>query len=151
MSDTLFPNGAALIFGGSGGIGSGVAREFANAGSSVAIVYRSKHDVAQTLADALKSDVVATSIHAADVCDSAQVAAAVASAKAAHGHIHTIVWCAGRLADQVLISETSPEQWKEAIDVEVHGFFNVVQATLPLLREQGGGSYVTLGSAGQLR
>src|SRR3546814_17578139 len=32
----------------------------------------------------------------------------------------------------------------------VHGFYHAVQATLPAMRDAGGGSYVHLGSAGHL-
>ena len=42
-----FPNGATLVFGGSGGIGREVARSFAQAGSDVAVTYRKKQDVAE--------------------------------------------------------------------------------------------------------
>ena len=45
-----FPTGACLVFGGSGGIGRGVALEFGRAGSDVAICYRSKQDVAEQTA-----------------------------------------------------------------------------------------------------
>ena len=44
-----FPAGACMIFGASGGIGQGMAREFARAGSAVALCYRSKLDVAYSL------------------------------------------------------------------------------------------------------
>ena len=39
MNQAMFPKGAALIVGGSGGIGRVVCREFANAGSDVAITF----------------------------------------------------------------------------------------------------------------
>ena len=37
MSEAMFDTGAAMIFGGSGGVGQGVCREFAKAGTDVAI------------------------------------------------------------------------------------------------------------------
>ena len=40
-AESMFPAGAVLIFGATGGIGAAVAREFAKAGSDVAIVWRS--------------------------------------------------------------------------------------------------------------
>ncbi len=145
-----FPEGAALVFGGSGGIGQTVAKSFAAAGSDVALVYRSKQAVAEKAA----ADIAATgrkaSTHAADVTDAAQVSAAMAAAIAAHGRIHTVVWAAGPVVEQVGIAETSAELWRKSIDIEVHGFFNAVQAALPHLRAAGGGSFVHLGSAGHL-
>lgn len=46
----VFPEGGVLVFGGSGGIGTEVARTFARAGTDVAVAYRSKHEAAETVA-----------------------------------------------------------------------------------------------------
>ena len=75
----------------------------------------------------------------------------VDEAIAAHGRVHTVVWAAGPLVDQLMLSETPMEKWKRAIDVEVHGFFAATQTMLQHFRDSGGGSFVHLGSAGNLR
>ena len=150
MAKNSFPNGAALVFGGSGGIGQHVALALARAGSDVAIVFRSKKDVADRVAGEIGQAGCKGTVHGADVTDAGQLKAAIASAIRAHGRLHTVVWAAGPVVEQVYLGETTPELWKRSIDVEVHGFFNAVQATLPHLRESGGGSYVHLGSAGHL-
>lgn len=150
MSNNTFAQGAALIFGGSGGIGSCVVRSLAEAGSAVAIVYRRKREQAEALAKELAALGPLASAHGADVSDPASVAEAVAAAIAVHGSIHTVVFAAGPVVEQVMLGETTPELWRRSIDVEVHGFFNVVQATLPHFRKQGSGSYVHLGSAGHV-
>lgn len=151
MGDKLFPEGAALVFGGSGGIGQGVALEFAKAGSAVAVGYRSKADVAEKVAGEIRHLNVGASTHQVDVTDPAQVQKAVDAAIAEHGRVHTIVWAAGPLVNQLHISEMKLEDWRRAIEVEVMGFFNAVQASLPHMRKAGGGSFVTLGSAGHMR
>ncbi|MGH6780798.1 MAG: SDR family NAD(P)-dependent oxidoreductase [Sphingomonadaceae bacterium] len=151
MSEALFPEGATIVFGGSGGIGQAVVRSFAEAGSDVAIVYRSKADVAARVADdAVKLGRKAT-IHAADITAPGDVQKVIDDAIAAHGRLHTIVWGAGPLVDQVLLTDTSFDQWRRAIEIEVNGFFAVMKAALPHLRATGGGSFVTLGSAGHAR
>jgi 3-oxoacyl-[acyl-carrier protein] reductase len=139
MAQGEFPPGAALVFGGSGGLGQ-----------HVAIVYRSKQDVAEKVAGAVRALGRKASTHAADVTDPAQIRAAATAAVKTHGRLHTVAWAAGPVVEQVFIGETTPELWKRSMDTEVQGFFNAVQATLPHLREQGGGSYVHLGSAGHL-
>lgn len=149
MSEGLFPGGAAMVFGGSGGIGQHVAKAFARAGSDVAIVYRSKQDVAERVAGEIRAAGRKATVHAADVTQRPQIDAVVAAAAKAHGKLHTVVWAAGPVVEQVTLAETSAELWKRSIDTEVHGFFNAVQATLPELRK-GGGSYVHLGSAGHV-
>jgi 3-oxoacyl-[acyl-carrier protein] reductase len=133
-----------MIFGGTGGIGQGVARSFAEAGSAVAIGYRGKADVAAQLAEELDG----SSTHQADVRDADQVARAVDEAIAAHGRIHTMVWAAGPLVDQKAISEWDPEQFRTAMEIEAFGFYTAVRALIPHMREAGGGSFVHLGSAG---
>lgn len=151
MRDNGFPDGAMLIFGGSGGIGQGVALAFARAGVPVAIGYRSKATVAARVADAIRGEGMKASLHQVDVTDSTQVKAAFDAAIDAHGRVHTIVWAAGPFVNQRHIGDMAPEDWRRAIEVEVIGFFNAAKAALPHLRAAGGGSFVTLGSAGHLR
>jgi NAD(P)-dependent dehydrogenase (short-subunit alcohol dehydrogenase family) len=42
------------------------------------------------------------------------------------------------------------EQWQTVVNQDLNGFYNVVRATLPRLKEWGGGSYLHLGSGGHL-
>ncbi|SFF26485.1 NAD(P)-dependent dehydrogenase, short-chain alcohol dehydrogenase family [Fontimonas thermophila] len=150
MMQKAWMDGATIVFGGSGGIGQEVAKCFGRAGSDVAIVYRSKQTVAERVAAEIASGGRKATCHAADVRDPAQVQAAVDAAIAAHGRIHTVVWAAGPVVEQVMLAETPAALWRNSIEVEVHGFLHAVQATLPHLRARGGGSYVHLGSAGHV-
>lgn len=150
MAEAMFPTGAALVFGATGGLGEAAAREMARSGSDVALCYRSRGDRAEALAEEARGFGRAASTHAVDVTDAAAVTAARDAAIAAHGRIHTLIWAAGPLVEQLHLSETPVEAWRRAIDVEVHGFFTAAQALLPHMREQGGGSIVHLGSAGDL-
>ncbi len=151
MIKNEFPNGATLVFGGSGGIGQGVALEFARAGVPVAVAYRTKAEVAERVAGQIREEGVNASTHQVDVTDAEQVKVTVDAAIEAHGRVHTVVWAAGPFVNQLHISEMSQDDWQRAIGVEVMGFFNTIKAALPHLRAAGGGSFVTLGSAGHLR
>lgn len=143
-----FPEGATIVFGGSGGIGRGVALEFAKAGSAVAICYRAKQDVAEATANAIRATGVAASTHQLDVRDPVAVKHAVSEAIAAHGRLHTAVWGAGPLVGQDRIADWSIDQHRNAMEIEAFGFFHAAQALIPHMREAGGGSFVHLGSAG---
>lgn len=143
-----FPQGCTLLFGGSGGIGSCVSRIFADAGSDVAIAYNCNRERAEAVAEGARAAGRHASVHAADVTDPAMVRAAIDAAIAAHGRIHSVVWAAGPLVNQRYLAETPMAEWRHAFEVEVHGFFAVVAATIPHMRARGGGSFVTLGSAG---
>ena len=54
MTNKIFPDGAALVIGGSGGVGQAVCREFVRAGTAVAITYNKKREVAEKLAGELR-------------------------------------------------------------------------------------------------
>lgn len=146
----MFQTGAALIFGGTGGIGRAIAMEFGRAGSDVAVGFRSNKGVADELTRALRDLGRTASSHAVDVAQRTQVEATIRDAAQLHGRIHTIVFAAGPLVEQSYLAETSPQAWHSALEIESTGFFNVFQASVGRLREWGGGSYVHLGSAGDL-
>ena len=150
MSDVIFPQGAALIFGATGGVGQVVAKEFAKAGSDVAIMFRSKDTLAAELEDGMKRIGRTASTHQCDVTDPGAIEAAITDAINTHGRIHTMVWAAGPLVEQVLIQESSFEQWKRSVDIEVHGFYQASKILIDHMREKGGGSFVHLGSAGDV-
>jgi NAD(P)-dependent dehydrogenase (short-subunit alcohol dehydrogenase family) len=150
MSDKIFPEGAALMIGGSGGVGQAVCREFARAGTNVALTYNKKREVAEKLAAELRGMGVRASAHQLTIGDPARVEAVVEEAAREHGRLHSIVVGAGTFAQQLLLSEMPLETWKMVMEQDVNGFFNVMRATLPRLKAWGGGSYVHLGSAGHL-
>jgi 3-oxoacyl-[acyl-carrier protein] reductase len=147
----MFPQGAVLVVGGSGGIGQGVAMEFARAGTDVALTYHRKRDVADQVAERIRALGRKATVHQLTIGDAARCETVVEEAAQAHGRLHTVMVGAGTLAQQVLISEMTVEQWRTVIEQDLNGFYNVVRATLPRLKAWGGGSYVHLGSAGHLR
>lgn len=149
-AEQVFPAGAVMVFGGSGGIGSEIARCFARGGSDVAVVYRSKQETAEAVAEDIRESGRAASTHAADVTDPDQIQAAVDAAIKAHGRVHTVVFGAGPVVEQLHLSEVTPELWRQSMETESSGFFNVISATLSHLRAEGGGSYVHVGSAGDV-
>lgn len=146
----LFPDGAAVVFGATGGLGEASARVLAKDGADMALCYRSRPEKAEALAAELRALGRTVSTHAVDVTDPAAIAAAYDAMIATHGRVHSLVWGAGPLVEQMHLSETPMAAWRRAIDVEVHGFFAATQAIIPHFRAAGGGSIVHLGSAGDL-
>jgi 3-oxoacyl-[acyl-carrier protein] reductase len=147
VSEQLFPEGAVLVVGGSGGIGRSVCLEFARAGTDVAITYHRKKENADAVAEQIRAIGRKATVHQLTIGDQARVDAVVEeSAK-----VHTVVVGAGTLATQVKVSEMTREQWQTVVEQDLNGFYNVLCATLPKLKAWGGGSYVHLGSGGHLR
>ena len=147
MSD--FPNGAAIVFGATGGIGRVVCLELARAGSDVAIIWRSKEVVAKKLAAEIEALGRKASLHHCDVLIEGAAKDAIEEAVDRHSRLHTLVWGAGPLVEQVHVADTARKQWQTAINVEVHGFFEASQGAIAHMRGQGG-SVIHLGSAGHL-
>ncbi|MFE1953223.1 SDR family NAD(P)-dependent oxidoreductase [Streptomyces sp. NPDC059524] len=147
MTTLTLPRGAALIFGGSGGLGRGVAAAFARAGSSVALCYHSRRAAAEEAVAELRELGVKAGAHQVDARDETAVRRVVAEACGEHGRVHTLVWGAGPVVDQIPLADTSPERYRHSVEVEALGMFTAVHALLPHLREHGG-SLVHLGSAG---
>ena len=148
MSD--FPAGVALVVGGSGGIGSAVALGLAEREAGVAITYRNHESAAKDVVDRIANAGGRCSAHELSLEDLDSVQRCLDDLATEHGAIHTIVHAAGIHAAQPFVGQVTPEQWRHAIDSDVHGFFHVIHAGLPHLRKSRG-SIVLVSSAGLRR
>src|SRR5271168_3973826 len=97
MIDTLFPEGAALVVGGSGGIGRFVCTEFANAGTDVAITYHNNQGPAEEAAEKIRAIGRKATTHKLSTSDADQVAQVMQDVAKAHGRFHTVVYGAAPL------------------------------------------------------
>jgi len=146
-----FPDGVAVVFGGSGGVGAAVCERLAAHGADVALTYRGNAQAAEQAAARVRGHGRRASVHRIWLDDAAAVTALLGELDAAHGRVHTIACAAGSNIRQPYVSEVTPEEWRRVVDADVHGFFHVVHAALPLLRKGGGGSLVYVSSAGLAR
>jgi len=145
-----FPEGVALVVGGSGGIGSAIARGLAAQGVELAITYRHNKGVAETVADEIRRGGGTCSVHQVELGALDSVESCVDELVAEHGQIHTIAHAAGTHIDQPYVSQVTPDQWRNTMDWDVNGFFHVVHAGLTHLRRSRG-SIVFVSSAGLKR
>jgi NAD(P)-dependent dehydrogenase (short-subunit alcohol dehydrogenase family) len=139
-----FPEGVALVAGGSGGIGAAIARGLAAAGARVALTYRSN----RAAAEAVAKDIGA-SIHAVDLSDARAVQSLV-DELGATTPIHTVVHAVGSDIRMRFISEVPLDEWRAVMQSDVDGFFHLLRASLPHLRKSRG-SIVAVTSAGLIR
>ena len=144
MIDQNVKNGCVLIVGGSGGIGSLCAEEFSNLGAKVAITYYKNEQAAINLANEIDTNV---NIYQLDNSNSKSVKDTFEQVVKDFGSINTLVNAAGFNIPQKFISEIDIELWREVIDADINGFFNLVKFGLPYLRESQG-SIVFISSAG---
>lgn len=135
-----------LITGGSRGIGAATARVFARAGWDVAIQYHSREDLALEVKGELETLGVRAAVIRADVADPAQAAACVERAVRELGGVTALVCNAGVALPQQLLTDTTPEQWRALMGVDLDGVFHLLRAAIPHFVRRQGGSIVTVSS-----
>jgi NAD(P)-dependent dehydrogenase (short-subunit alcohol dehydrogenase family) len=145
-----FPAGAAVVLGGSGGVGREVCGRLADHGTDVALTYRSSPQAAGEAVARVEAAGRRALAAPLDLTDAEAVAAFLTGVAAQLGRVHTVVFAIGGDISMSYATEVDPAEWRRVIDGELTGFFNVVQAALPQLRD-GGGALVAVTSAGLVR
>ena len=130
--------GAALVTGGTGGIGLAICRMLAERGSDVAFTYRANAEAAAGLEEELRVLGSRTRATAVDLTDEVAAAALVTDTVEALGGLHTLVHAAGPHVPQVHLSRVEPSAYRAQIEGEAVAFFNLAQPALPHLREVAG-------------
>jgi 3-oxoacyl-[acyl-carrier protein] reductase len=131
----------ALVTGGAGGIGSAVAKAFADAGATgVAVSYRRSSKEAQALVADLEQGGAKALAVQADVRSDDEVRAMMTRIEAYFGRLDVLVNNAGvtqwvKLADLEGLTDTI---WDEILDVNVKGAFRCARAAAPLLAAHEG-------------
>jgi NAD(P)-dependent dehydrogenase (short-subunit alcohol dehydrogenase family) len=72
------------------------------------------------------------------------VAARVAEVRSRHGRIHSVVYAAGPTTPIGFVGALTEEQWVGTFQLDTHACFNLVHATLPILKEQRGGNLTAI-------
>jgi NADP-dependent 3-hydroxy acid dehydrogenase YdfG len=136
-------NGAVvLVTGASSGIGAATARAASQAGARVVLVARREERIRQ-LAEEL-GDAVAMAVPC-DVTDHAQIKTAVHTALDKFGRIDVLVNNAGQ-GLQAPIDAIDPDDFRALLELNLVAPLVTMQAVLPMMREQGSGSIVNVGS-----
>ena len=139
-TENLFGLGVAFVAGGSGGIGAAIVRAMAAAGANVVFTYYKN----KAASDGLVADLRATgrNVQAVPLAleDAAAVTASLAAARAAHGTIHSVIYAAGPATPINFVGALSDAEWVQTFAMDTHACFHLVNAALPILKEQRGGS-----------
>lgn len=134
----------ALVTGGNGGIGLGMAKGLAGAGARVVIAARNAQKSAAAV-DALKALGSDSFALAADVTDEASVQALFDALAARCGRLDILVNNAGttvrKPVDQLALAE-----WHQVMDTNLTSAFLCCKAAFPHLKAAGGGKIINIGS-----
>jgi 3-oxoacyl-[acyl-carrier protein] reductase len=118
--------GAALVVGGSGGLGAAIAAMLAERGATVATTYRTR------------APEDGAGAYRLDLTDTSAPAGVVEQVVADHGGLHTLVYAAGPHVPMTHLSRVAPADMAGQLAADAAGFFSVAYAALPALRETRG-------------
>ena len=135
----------AIVTGGARGTGAAIAQRFCQQGARV-VVCDVRDEMGQTVAEKLGAS---ASYRHCDVTDSDEWASLVASTLDAHDRVDVLVNNAG-LLHQGPIENTSEEDFRKLLEVNTLGPFLGIRAVVPVMRDQGAGSIVNVGSIDSL-
>ena len=154
MTTPKKPHRVAVVTGGARGIGLAIGQWFLGQGYRVALldIDAATLTLAVEKLKASNSEVAVLAVHC-DVSNPAQVQSAIAKVDAAFGRIDALVNNAG-IAVFKPIGETSFEEWRSVLSVNLDGAFLCSQACVPIMRRtsaQDGGAIVNIASISGLR
>ena len=130
-------NHVALVTGGNGGIGLGMARGLAEAGASIAIAARNmeKSEAAAETLRKIGADVITVSV---DVSSEQSVKDMVSATLDKYGRIDSLIANAG-VNDRKPPQDYSAETWNWIVETNLSGPFYCAQAVYPAMKAQGRG------------
>jgi 2-deoxy-D-gluconate 3-dehydrogenase len=134
----------ALVTGGNGGIGLGMARGLAEAGAAIAIAGRNQAKSEAAAAELTKLG-AKTAVVAGDVADEAQCRKLVDETVARLGRLDILVNNAG-INIRKPAQELATAEWKEVIDTNLTSAFVCCRAAYPAMKQAGGGKIINIGS-----
>src|SRR6266850_1116077 len=140
-----FEGRAAIVTGGSRGIGRAIAKELASRGANIAFNYTRNRELADELVAELQGSGVRVKAFQADVTDFAASEAMVKAVKTEFGSIDYLVNNAGITRDK-LIMMMSKEDWDVVIDTNLKGVFNVTKHAVSVMVLQRRGSILNIAS-----
>lgn len=135
----------ALVTGGSRGIGRAVVLRLAEEGCDVCFCYVSQPEAADRVAKEASQHGVRAIAVSADVTDPASVRDLVASTQDQLGPIDVVVASAGVARDGPLVTMTD-ENWRQVLDVNLDGTYNVCRATVFEMMKRKSGCVITMSS-----
>jgi 3-oxoacyl-[acyl-carrier protein] reductase len=135
---------AALITGGSKGIGKGIVQAFAKAGADIGFLARNRELSVQLEKEIQAAGVECVSFQA-DVTDPAQCGAVVESMLEKFGKIDILVNNAG-ITDDNLIMRMKKESWDKVIDINLTGIFNMSKSVMRPMMKAKYGRIINMGS-----
>ncbi len=134
-----------IVSGAARGIGKTTSRQFAEEGAAVWM-----SDISEDVVAAAEEIAAATGGEVrgmvSDITDPASCEELVLACTTAHGRLDATAVTAGVLQDIVPVHELEPEEWDRVMAINAKGPFLMARASIPAMRETGGGRFVVVSS-----
>ncbi|MGQ9542751.1 MAG: SDR family NAD(P)-dependent oxidoreductase [Candidatus Bathyarchaeia archaeon] len=135
----------AIITGGNGGIGKGIARGFAEAGCNIVIAARNQTKTAAAVREIGEEFGVKVLGLQVDIKNEDQIQMMVEKTLDSFGQINILVNNAG-MNIRKMPQELSSAEWDEVLTVNLRGAFLCSKAVYPAMKKAGGGKIINIGS-----
>jgi NAD(P)-dependent dehydrogenase (short-subunit alcohol dehydrogenase family) len=141
---------AAIVTGGSHGLGLEIARAYAAAGAQVLVCGRdaSALDRARAELESVVSDADSVATAAVDVSDRREVEGLVTTALERFSRLHVLVNNAGIYGPKGPTEDVTWEEWEQALRVNLFGSVLCSRAVVPHFRASGYGKIIQLSGGG---
>ena len=130
----------ALVTGGTRGIGAAISKRLAADGCKVAANYAGNDAAAEEFSEETGIPAYKWSVAEYDAC-----AEGVAKVESELGPIDILVNNAG-IARDGMFHRMTPEKWRQVIDTNLNGVFNMTHPVWPGMRDRGFGRIITISS-----
>jgi len=134
----------AVVTGGNGGIGLGMARGLARAGAHVVIAARNAEKSAAAVKELARVGGQGSTA-TVDVADEASVTALMDGVKSRQGRLDILINNAG-MNIRKPVHELSLAEWRQVIDTNLTSAYLCCHAAYPLFKAAGGGKIINIGS-----
>ena len=138
-------NSAAVVTGGTKGIGRGIAEALVRAGVNVSISARHEAEVKQAASELTAPGPGRAAGFVCDVRDEAQVKSLFADTVATFGGLDILINNAG-VGIFAPVESLTPEDFRTVIETNLCGVFYCCHEAIPLMKRRGGGYIINISS-----
>ena len=136
---------AAIVTGGSKGIGRGIAEALIRSGLNVLISARNQDELARAVAELNKLGGSKAFGCVCDVRDYAAVKSLFEQATSALGGVDVLINNAG-IGKFATVAEMPPEDFRAIVETNLFGVYYCCHEAIPLLKQRGGGYIINISS-----